>query len=155
MVRADAFGARHDRDQVRGGKARVPSVASGCAEHTNSEWPRRPGGPPASGGGCVVRLAKVPKPRVAKVVGVGRVRLAVTPLRARTRVRLSVAARRARVRAVAFTINRRALAGRKRSFSRTVPVASVKPGRHVARVRVTPKRGRARTLRRTLVVRGC
>jgi KaiC/GvpD/RAD55 family RecA-like ATPase len=88
---------------------------------------------------------------MSRVRGIGRVRLAVRPAAHRAPARFVLVARRSHVRAVAFALDRRALPGAARRLTRTLRLRALPGGRHVLRVTITPKRGKAHTV--TLAVR--
>jgi hypothetical protein len=146
---------------VAGGRVTVAPIDStgrrfDVQSYTFAPPPAGPGpGPPGGGDACVRRLAGVPRPRRARVRGVGRVRLAVRATKPGAPVRVTVKARRAKVRRVAFRLGRRPLRGARRGLTRRLSLARVPAGRHVLRVRITPRRGKARTLRLALRVTRC
>jgi hypothetical protein len=113
------------------------------------------GGGTTVGTRCMPRLRGVPQARTRRVRGIGRVTLAVRPTVSAASARLVVKARRANVRRVLFTLDGRALRGARRGLTRKLNVAGIGAGRHVLQVRVTPKRGKARTLKLALRVAAC
>lgn len=122
---------------------------------TTTPAPAAPQPPPASTGTCQMRLLRIPHPRKATVTGAGRVKLAVAR-RLHGWIRFRLSAVRHRLARVTFKLDgRRLKSSGRRSLTRRVRLRSLRSGRHILSVTVTPRNAKARTLRLVIRVNGC
>jgi hypothetical protein len=99
-------------------------------------------------GGACARVLAFSRPRARRLKAVPRVTLTVRPATGgRAPLRVTVRAARGRLKSVTYTLDSRRLRRVRRApFRLAISPTTLRPGRHLLRARVTPRRGRARTL---------